>query len=109
VFHRYVIGWQVNVALTKEQFDTRIPAGETRHLQIPLTLNELDAHWDIELDVEVKPREHYERTFQQSLKYADTLPVATLTTLRQAIREAQATHYRLLQLQQPVPLWNIAN
>jgi len=109
VFHRYVIGWQVNVALTEEQFDTRIPAGEIRYLQIPLTLNEVNEHWDIELDVEVSPREHYERTFQQSLKYADTLPAETLETLRQALKEAQATHYRLLQLQQPVPLWNIAN
>jgi len=109
VFHRYVIGWQVNVALTEEQFDTRIPAGEIRYLQIPLTLHETDANWDIELVVEVMPMEHYVRTFQQSLKYADTLPVVTLATLRKAISEAQATQYRLLQLQEPVPLWNIAN
>lgn len=109
IFHRYVIGWQVNVALTEEQFDTRIPAGETRHLQIPLTLPEADAHWDVELAVEVMPREHYERTFLQSLKYADKLPAKTLNILRQALSEAQATHYRLLQLQEPVPLWNIAN
>ena len=109
VFHRYVIGWQVNVALTDEQFDTRIPAGETRNLQIPLTLHESDVNWDVELEVEVIPREHYERTFQQSLKYADTLSATTLATLRKAIKEAQATHYRLLQLQEPVPRWNIAN
>jgi hypothetical protein len=109
VFHRYVIGWQVNVALTEEQFDTRIPAGETRRLQIPLTLQEADVHWDIELEVKVNPREHYERTFIQSLQYADTLPAATLATLRKALKEAQATRYRLLQLQEPVPLWNIAN
>ncbi len=109
IFHRYVIGWQVNVALTEEQFDTRIPAGETRRLQIPLTLQEADVYWDIELAVNVIPREHYERTFIQSLQYVDTLPVATLTTLRKALKEAQATRYRLLQLQESVPLWNIAN
>jgi len=109
VFHRYVIGWQVNVALTKEQFDTRIPAGETRRLQVPLTLNEAETSWDVELEVDVNPREHYERTFQSSLKYADTLSATTLATLQKALKEAQATHYRLLQLQEPVPVWNIAN
>jgi hypothetical protein len=109
VFHRYVIGWQVNVALTAEQFDTRIPAGETVHLQLPsLRLPEADAEWDVQLTLDVAPREHYERTFRQSLKNADKLPAQTLTALRQALREAEATHYRLLQLQQPVPAWPIA-
>ncbi len=109
VFHRYVIGWQVNVALTEEQFDSRIPAGETRHLQIPLNLHEGGSHWDIELQVEVAPREHYERTFQQSLQHADVLPADTLSLLQKALKDAQATRYRLLQLRKPVPPWHIAN
>ncbi len=109
VVHRYIIGWQVNVELTREEFDTRIPAGETRQIELPLTLPDAEAEWDIQLTMEVTPREHYERTFRQSLKNANKIPAQTLATLRQALREAEATHYRLLQLQQAVPPWVIAN
>ena len=109
VFQRYVIGWQVNVALTEEQFDNRIPAGDSRRLNYPVKLPTPDAAWAVDLAIEVVPREHYERTFKASLKHADRLPEATLATLRQALREAEATHYSLQSLSRPVPSWPIAN
>jgi hypothetical protein len=113
IIYRHIIGWWVNVALTEEQFDTRIPAGETQRIHFPLVLSDAEAKakasWEIVLALEVAPREHYERTFRQSLKNADKLPAVTLFILRQALQEAKATRYRLLQLHQPVPLWSIAN
>lgn len=109
VIHRHIIGWQVNVALTEEVFDTRIPAGESQLVDFPLILPDTDTAWEISMVMDVKPREHYERTFRQSMKMADKLPAATQSTLRRAIQEAEATHYRLLQKVQPIPAWSIAN
>lgn len=108
-FYRGIIGWQVNTGLTEEQFDTRIPAGKSRQWQIPLTLPEADVPWDIDLAIEVAPREHYERTFRDSLKQAERLPAATLVELRRALAEAEASHYRLLERREPVPERTIAN
>ncbi len=108
-FYRDIIGWQVNTDLSEQQFDTRIPAGESRQLQLPLTLPVVGARWDIELVIEVAPREHYERTFRQSLTQADRLPAATVAVLRRALAEAEASHYRLLELREPVPARVIAN
>ncbi|MCW9004932.1 MAG: cytochrome c family protein [Gammaproteobacteria bacterium] len=109
VIHKHIIGWQVNVALTEEEFDQRIPAGETHTLQLPVRLPVADASWIIDVDVDVAPREHYERTFRQSMKHANRIPPATLQSLRQALSEAEATRYRLMQLSQTVPAWVIAN
>ncbi|MCW9012266.1 MAG: cytochrome c family protein [Gammaproteobacteria bacterium] len=109
VIHRHIIGWQVNVELTREIFDTRIPAGETQRVGFPLILPDADAAWEITLMLEVTPREHYERTFRRSLQKADKLSELTVSTLRRALREAGATHYRLLEINQPVPGWPIAN
>lgn len=109
VFHRHIIGWQVNVALTEEEFDTRIPAGDMHRLQLPVKLPGADGLWEIAVSIDVAPREHYERTFRQSLKHADRIPALTLATLRQALREAEASRYQLLQLNEIVPSWPIAN
>jgi hypothetical protein len=109
-FYRYVIGWKVNTELTKEQFDTRIPAGESRVLNLPLSLPEADAPWEIDLVINVDPDEHYERTFGKSLKeHADQLPAATLKELRRALSEDRARRYRLLEMHKPVPPEPIAN
>ncbi len=108
--YRHVIGWQVNVALDRERFDTRIPAGETVRLSFPVNLpGSTDEQWAIRLRVEVAPREHYERTFRQSLQHADRLPPKTLNTLREALAEAEATRYRLLEQQRMIPALPIAN
>jgi hypothetical protein len=108
--YRHVIGWQVNVALDRERFDTRIPAGETVRLSFPVNLpGAADEQWAIRLRVEVAPREHYERTFRQSLQHADRLPPKTLNTLREALAEAEATRYRLLEQQRMIPALPIAN
>lgn len=109
VIHKHIIGWHVNVALTEEEFDNRIPAGESRTLQLPVKLPIDDSTWVIDIDVDVAPREHYERTFRQSMKHANRIPPATLTSLRQALGEAEATRYHLMQLRKTVPAWSIAN
>lgn len=107
-FYRYVIGWQVNVELTEEQFDTRIAAGESRHLQAPLTLPDSDTDWTVALKIEVEPREHYERTFKNSLQFEQQLSAEVARTLHQAIAETEAAQYLLMQQQYKVPAWSIA-
>lgn len=87
-----VIGWQVDVSLQEESFDTRIAAGETRFIKglLPAQPNADDR---IEIQVLVKPREHYERTFLSVLAQADKLDSTTLLLLQQAYDEAVATHF----------------
>jgi hypothetical protein len=108
-FYRDVIGWQVNTELTEEQFDTRIAPGDSRVLNLPLTLTEAEAPWEVVLFAEVAPLEHYERTFKQSLTHAAELSAETLAALRQALAEAEASRYRLLELREIVPSAAIAN
>lgn len=106
--YRYVIGWQVNVELTQEQFDSRIPAGKNRRLTIPLKLSDAQSAWTVESKIIVEPREHYERTFKNSLQYEQQLAPAVATTLHQAIQQAASAQYVLLQQMHSVPSWSIA-
>jgi len=43
------------------------------------------------------------------MERADVISGVTVDTLRQALREAEATHYQLLELTQAIPAWPIAN
>ena len=94
-----VIGWSVDTDLRHELADTRIPAGASRRFELgfeaPAT-----ADWELELRVVVRPDEHYERTFTQSLAQASRLPPATLAPLRAALAHARTTPYELLRLRQ---------
>jgi hypothetical protein len=87
-----IIGWQVDVSLTQELFDNRIPAGQTRQFSVTLPSNSLPEDV-IELRVQVQPREHYERTFLSVLEQADKLDATTLALLQSAYQEAAATHF----------------
>ncbi len=106
--YRYVIGWQVNIELTEEQFDSRIPAGKSRHLEVPLLLADEQSDWLLETKIIVEPREHYERSFRNSLKYEKQIPATVAATLHQAVEQAAAAQYTLLQQQRSVPPWQIA-
>jgi hypothetical protein len=92
-----IIGWQVDVALTQETFDTRIPAGATRHFRVELPAD-VASEDNIEVRVYVKPREHYERTFLSVLEQSDKLDTATTNLLQAAYQEATATHFEWVAL-----------
>ncbi|MEJ2591888.1 MAG: multiheme c-type cytochrome [Candidatus Thiodiazotropha sp.] len=93
-----VIGWQVNVDLNREFADTRIAPGEHRQVQAWIE----KGAGTVVLDVEVIPREHYERMFQQMLGQANSLPAAAVELLETAVAQARASRYRLFRLQKPL-------
>ena len=48
----------------------------------------------------VRPDEHYERTFRQSLAQSERLPQAALAPLRAAYEHSRSTAYELMRLRQ---------
>lgn len=99
---RRVIGWGVDVALTRELFDTRIPAGGELVVREEFSAPGAGP-WEVELRLDVAPREHYERMFQDSLRHAGVLAPEVLALLRQALAEAAATRYEALRMRTPLP------
>lgn len=97
-----VVGWDVDVQLQKEFFDTRIPAGGRFSLDAPLPASATRGQ-SVELRVQVAPREHYERTFLSVLDQADRLDPQTLALLQQAYDEARATRYEALRIAALIP------
>lgn len=106
---RQVIGWQVDVALTQELFDTRIPAGAQRLMTQEFDLSPDMKDWEVEVRLEVAPKEHYERMFTESLAQADRLPDAVVTKLRAALNQARAARFEALRLRAKIPETSIAN
>lgn len=96
------IGWTVDTDLRHELADTRIPAGGQRRFELPLALPATAAGL-LELRVRVRPGEHYERTFVQSLARADRLPATALPVLKAALQQVRDAEYELLRLTQPLP------
>jgi hypothetical protein len=101
IAHR-IIGWGVNVALTTEAFDTRIPAGGEFVVTQPFAVPAA-GDWRVELRLDVAPREHYERMFRDSLRHAEALSPEVLALLRQALQEAEATRYEAVRLTAQLP------
>lgn len=101
------IGWQVDITLEHESFDTRIPAGGSHYFIAQLThpLSDSDT---LEVRARVKPREHYERSFLSVLAQADKLDATTLALLQQAYSEARATHFDTTLWQQTASSLNKA-
>ena len=95
---RQVIGWTVDIGITREIDDTRIPAGGSRVFSQPL-LMPATRDWQVELVVRVRPGEHYERIYRDALARADRLPAAVLPPLRQALDQVRAAEYELLRVQ----------
>lgn len=94
---RDVIGWKADAIITREEFDTRLAAGETRHYRHAFKAP-VGKDWHVELRVDVAPREHYERMFKHSLATLSMSETST-TQLQEAIREAEATRYTALRVQ----------
>lgn len=92
-----VIGWTVDTGITREISDTRIPAGASLDFRQAFAAPR-GKDWRVELVVRVKPGEHYERIYRDSLARADSLPPAALPQLRLALHEVQAAEYELLRV-----------
>jgi len=101
VLSERILGWQVDVSLQHEAFDTRLAPGASIALEAALPA-EADPSARVELRVSVAPREHYERTFQSVLDQADKLDRNTLELLRQAYDEARASRFEALRLSVPL-------
>jgi len=94
---RDVIGWTVDTGITREISDTRIPAGASREFRRAFTAPR-GKDWRVELVMRVRPGEHYERIYRDSLTRGDRLPPAALPQLRAALHEVQAAEYELLRV-----------
>lgn len=101
-----VIGWEVDLSLQQETFDTRLPpgAGVTLRARLP---DAVPGARQVDLRVQVAPREHYERSFGSVLAQADsldagTLDAQTLGLLQQARDEARATRFEALRVSVPL-------
>jgi len=101
---RHTLQWRASLDLLEEQADTRLAAGETRHLQALLHPSPKPG-WRLRLTVDVAPKEHYERVYEDMLsKQAHLMRSETLKLLRQALAEARASRYRALTLIHPLPV-----
>ena len=99
-----VVARDVDVWLTEERSDTRIAPDEVRLLEVELGYPP-EAGWQVELRVDVAPREHYERMFATVLRNnAAELDAETLRLLEQAFREAQDSRFTALRDQWALPL-----
>ena len=96
------IGRSVNLRLTHEFFDTRIPPGGQRTLSANLALKP-DWPARIELRIEVSPGAHYVHLFRHELRHSGRYDPATVAILRQALSQTIATRYLLTRLVVPVP------
>lgn len=100
VLSQRVIGWRVNVDLDHEDFDTRLAPGAA--LQWSSAISATAPGDSVELRVDVAPREHYERSFEHSLKDAARLPADTLALLQRARADAAATRYQAFRIREPL-------
>ncbi len=98
-----VIARDVDIWLKEERSDTRIAPGESRELQAEIALPPVPG-WQVELRIDVAPREHYERMFASVLRNnAADLDVETRRLLRQAFAEAQASRFTALRTRESLP------
>lgn len=88
------IGWQVDLTLEKEAFDTRLPPDASMSVEATLP-QQTSPGASVELRLIVVPGEHYERSFDSVLAQRDKLDAATLALLRQAIADTRAGRYTL--------------
>lgn len=89
---RHTLAWRANLALTEEQFDQRLPAGESVQLHGRLASGETSGK--LRLRVDVAPRYQYRITFEDYLeRKRGTLDPKTLGLLQLAIQEARSVNY----------------
>lgn len=92
---RDTIGWQADTLMNREEFDTRIPAGESRRYRHVLVAP--TGAWEVELRVDVIPGEHYERMFRHHQTHTELSPQSH-RVLAKAIAETVAQHFTALQI-----------
>jgi len=104
-----VISRDVDIWLTEERNDNRLPPGGVLLLE-GLVDQPLGAGWQVELRVDVAPREHYERMFASVLQNQGAdLAASTRRTLETALSEARASRFTALQVRREIPSTAIAN
>lgn len=89
---RDVIGWQADINMTTEKFDTRIPSGGSRQYAQTFRAPAAPSAWRVALTVEVDPAEHYLRMFRFSLANV-RLSDAAKTKLERAIWDAEQARF----------------
>jgi len=98
---RHVIGRTVSVDMTREWSDTRIPPGGESVVSAEVAVPPGDNY--VEMHMEIAPAEHYIRMFQSMLNRDLKMDAIAESLLREALRQAQATAYRLDDLSVAVP------
>jgi hypothetical protein len=99
---RHVIARRINLRLTEEAFDTRLPSGGQVFLEAAIPTPR-EKGWGVELHVAVHPARHYERVFGDALERPQHLTPPAIGLLRQALAEAEASRYELHRLRRPLP------
>ncbi|MCW8874196.1 MAG: hypothetical protein OQK27_00440, partial [Gammaproteobacteria bacterium] len=90
--------------LKEERSDTRMAPDESRVLELEIGPPP-GPGWQVELRIDVAPREHYERMFATVLRNnAADLDAETLRLLEQAFVEARESRFTALRTRQPVPV-----
>lgn len=98
-----VVARETDIWLSEERSDTRIAPDDVRVLQAEMAMP-TEPGWQVELRIDVAPREHYERVFvtvlQDSGVQLDTL---TRDVLKAALTEARAARYSVSSRREPLP------
>lgn len=90
---RTVVAREVDIDLTRELFDTRLAAGETRILSGEFG-RPVGRGWGIELRMVVSPGAHYERSFARALGRIDKNSEAA-SLLREALVQLRSGRYSM--------------
>lgn len=92
----HVIQWRTSVDLTEEEFDTRLPSGESVRLAASHPVP-ADPGYSLALHIDVAPKDHYERMYHDMMRQAARMKPRTVELLRIAMHEAAATRYRAVE------------
>ena len=101
---RHVIGRTVSVDMTREWSDTRIPPGGKSIVAAEVNAPPGDNY--VEMHMEIEPAEHYIRMFRSMLDQNPKMDTSAQLLLREALRQALSTAYRLddVTIAVPAPL-----
>lgn len=98
------IARDTDIWLTAEHSDTRIAPDDTRVLQAEMAMPAAFG-WQVELRIDVAPREHYERMFEAVLRdHTVGLDTLTRNVLEAALAEARAARYSTVGQRRALPI-----
>lgn len=99
-----VVSRETDVWLSEERGDTRIAPDAMRILEVEIAAP-TEPGWNVELRIDVAPREHYERMFAAVLQEsAGQLDTVTRSVLEVALAEARASRYSTLGQRKALPV-----